>query len=162
MKTANYGPGFYTIVGKDSFKVFGVIQNAEGPFTGKLTLCQVFVVKRGDGRCCCEFNKLTTDCPKHLWKPFAWIKSRDIIPFYKFSDGVIIPDSGTYIDQPQVGYAKLFSIFWFDLPNEAVREICQFLPAIHCGRCGEWLTNPNSIQQGIGPICLEKQNENSF
>lgn len=26
----------------------------------------------------------------------------------------------------------------------------------YCGRCGKKLTNPESIQNGIGPICMEK------
>ena len=52
--------------------------------------------------------------------------------------------------------AKAFDFFWRCLAQGSLPDALEFWHEGHCGRCGRLLTDPSSIEIGLGPDCAEK------
>jgi len=69
--------------------------------------------------------------------------------------GFIVPEGAfkhTYRMRPDAPSMIAFAWVWKHLESDQF----EFWHAGSCGRCGRELTDPESIQRGIGPICSEK------
>ncbi|MFL6263412.1 MAG: DUF6011 domain-containing protein [Thermoanaerobaculia bacterium] len=54
---------------------------------------------------------------------------------------------------------QLFEIVFSDLVDGVIAPDVEIWHAGRCGRCGKLLTDPYSIESGIGPICAAKMDK---
>lgn len=140
---------FYAILNTQTneHKVFSV--NEDTYDSNVQLVCRVTQRFNGDGRCCCEFRGIS-DCPKHYHKPFARLRDKTVSPFTKLMADVNAEGINEWIN-----FSNLLTWYFHNLVGETPRGNFKFYQSINCSRCGELLTNPQSIEKGIGPVCEE-------
>jgi len=85
------------------------------------------------------------------YKGFGFVKNDGAVIIWKKNRGQGKPSKfEIYADIIRVKVGKLESRFGLDYADLEVKE------ASTCMRCNRPLTNPWSIENGIGPVCLEK------
>lgn len=105
------------------------------------------------GKCACDFVGIP-DCPRHFHKPFARITEKGIVVFQK-----LMADVNEHGVNEWLKFAKILEVLRFNIGGNAVSGYANgkvslvLYEAVPCSRCGELLTNPESIKKGIGPVC---------
>ena len=144
---------FYTILNKatGNHKTFAFTQDTYKPEQHLIS-----IVKRrpsNDGKCSCDFVGVP-DCGVHFYKPFAHLVNNDVKLFNKLLSDANEPWN-VYVNLTRIIVANLERLDKegiIEWQNEKDLHLVIYR-ARNCGRCGEWLTNPQSIERGIGPVC---------
>lgn len=129
---------FYTIVFPDRHVVFAVCQDT---YTNNQIVTRVKHRPQTDEptRCSCDFVGVP-ECQRHFHKPFARLShTNEVIIFSK-----LLSDASDLWGT----YAVILSGYFRCMP-----QLAEVLEAVNCIKCGELLTNPESIKKGIGLIC---------
>lgn len=152
---------FYSIQNTETgeYKVFALTTDQYNADQKLLSLVK-YRPNQDGASCVCDFHGLP-ECPKHSYKPFAHVVGDTVKVFSRLMSDV--DEQGRHL---WVGYGGLFQVF-IPFVEEVAKESYSFAPwfeagkykiykATNCIRCGEWLTNPQSIEKGIGPVCEER------
>ncbi len=101
-------------------------------------------------------DETNIDIPKKTLRFVSLLNGPDNTRDYTFL-GTIFP-SGDYRHgnkskvSPEAASAKAFVWFWDHMESDQVEVWHEGV----CSRCGRPLTDPESVQRGLGPICFER------
>ena len=79
---------------------------------------------------------------------------------YDFFAGVLFADTTTFRKTPDSDAPSVQAIRWWAEAQrghryETLKQV-EFWHEGKCGKCGRALTDPASIQRGLGPVCYER------
>jgi len=107
--------------------------------------------------------RFTYKVTQHNDKPLHFVKVLTGPDSYSFLGTIFDGQSFGHGKKSPIGQsapsAVAFRWLWRVLAAEAAKEfeLVEFWHEGHCGRCGRSLTDPTSIQTGLGPVCARKE-----